>query len=166
LSTRNRFPDRNRDVQDGIERHVYDHIEWVDGAGAVVKVKGTGTEDEEAVVINLGGVGVMYPKGTNAEVHLVTDGSDTSIKYALITIPNDKQHRWKEGQSGIQKWDDPTKRLQFGLVRTWLAEANQAVGKKGNFEATSDGEVTYIRGKIIRSEVPIQVGTPPFQPEE
>lgn len=155
--------DRSRDTQDGTERHVYAELEAVDGGGHVVKVKGNGTENQEAIVMNIGGVGLHMPKDTNAEVHLFSGNGDTCLRFAVICIPHDKEHKWKEGHSGLQKWDDPKRRLQFGPERAHLTDENAAIGKKGNFEAK--GNDSYIRGQIYLENPPI-IGTPPFTPED
>jgi hypothetical protein len=166
VTTRNAFGDRNRDVQDDGERHIYGEIEDVPGGGRIIRVKGTGTEDEEAFVMAMFGLGGRFPKDTNAEVHLVAGGSDTSLKFAMVMIPHDKERTWKEGTNGVQYWDDPKRAFQFGKKRAHLIDDAVAIGRKGNFEVLDNGDTVYIRGKKIVSEVPIVVGTPAFEGEE
>lgn len=163
MTTHNRFPDRNRDQQDGIERHVYGELTYTSAAGAIIKVHGTGTTDEEVVVLRIGGVFIHMPADTDAEVFTLANSSDTQLKHALVDMPRDKQHKTTEGTNGIQSWKNPADRLEFNKKRTWLSELAQAVGRKGNFEVTPSGDTVYIRGKIIKSEVPITVGVPPFE---
>lgn len=148
MSTKNRFADRNRDQNDGVERHIYSEMESVEGGGHVVKVKGTGTEDDECVVLNIGGVGMRFPKDTNAEVHVLSGGSDTNLKFAVICIPHDKEHKWKEGQNGLQKWDDPKKRVQFDKKRIHATD---------NFAARADGVLEVVDGRVyVRGDLYVQ----------
>lgn len=163
MSTQNRPRARNQDSEDLVETHVFQTLEYVDGAGAVVKVKGNGTEDEEVQVIHIG-MGFNLPDGTDAEVVLFSGGSDTNYKLALMTIPHDKARKWKAGRGGVQHPLDPAKALEFNEKRAHLKEANCAIGNGGAFECK--GDVTYIRGKKILFEVPPDIGTPEFEKTE
>lgn len=138
------FPDRNRDMQDGLERHVFGSIEYLD-SGAVMKVRGNGTVDEEVILLNLG-QGMNFPKDTNTEVFLMASGSDTNMKFALLTIPRDKQRHWKEGTGGVQHPTDPERAMEFNDKRTHLTDGNYAVGS-GEFEV-KDGKI-YFRGDVF-----------------
>lgn len=146
MTTLNQFSDRNRDQQDGIERHVYGEIEYTDG-GAIIRTRGTGTQDEEAVVIN-NGMSFTAPKDTNTEVILLANGSDTNQKFAMLSIPRDKQRRWAEGRSGLQMWNDPARAVEFNEKRTYLDDANVAT-RGGIFEVI--GDTIYVRGKLMVS---------------
>lgn len=163
MTTLNRFPDRNRDMQDGVERHVFQSLEYIDGAGAIIKVKGNGTEDEEVQVIH-SGIGFKLPDGTDAEVILFAGGSDTNYKAGLLCIPHDKARKWKDGRGGVQHPMDPAKALEFNEKRAHLIEKNCAIGAGGAFECI--GDTTYIRGKKIRFETPPEIGTPAFEKTE
>lgn len=163
MTTYKDLPNRSRDIQDGIERHIYSEIEDVDGGGRIIKVKGNGTEDEEAIFMNIGGIGMRFPKDTNAEVHLLSGGSDTCLKFAIVCIPHDKEHKWKENHSGLQYWNDSKRRLQWGPERAHLTDENAAIGKNGNVEVK--GNDVYIRGNIY-FENPPTIGTPAFTPED
>lgn len=145
MTSWNRFPSRNRDMQDGTERHVWGELEYVSGAGAVLKVRGTDTVDEEAPVLNTG-YGMNYSKDTNTEVMLLSLGSDTDQKYAIVTIPRDKQRPWKEGTGGVQNPSDPDKALEFNAKRTWVTQDKFAIGQ-GIIEV--DGDTVYIRGRLV-----------------
>lgn len=148
MTTFNHFAERDRDTQDGmLERHVWGEQTYVDGAGSVIKVRGTGTTDEEAVVINQG-MGMHVPKDTNTEVFLLSSGSDTTLKHAIVSIPRDKQRQWAEGNNGFQKWDDPTRAVEFNAKRTYLDDANVAT-RNGVFEVV--GDTVYIRGNLLVS---------------
>lgn len=129
-----RFRDRNRDMQDGIERHVYGEQEYLDGAGSVIKVNGTDTEDEEAAVLNIGGVSFNLKKGANAEVILLSGGSDTNLKFAIMTIPRDKQRKWAEDTGGIQHPLDPDRAIEFNGDETWLKEGTFKIGHDKTIE--------------------------------
>lgn len=144
MTSFNKFPDRNRDMQDGTERHVFGEIEYL-GSGAKIKVRGNGTVDEEAIVVNLG-IGQSFGKDTNTEVLLLASGSDTNLKFALITIPRDKQRAWQEGSGGIQHPSDPERALEFNDKRTHLTDGKYAVGEDGMLEIV-DGKM-YIRGDL------------------
>jgi len=146
MTTQMEFSDRNFDLQDGVERGVWGKLEYIEGAGATITVRGTGTVDEEAVVLNIGQA-MNLPEDSNTEVFLLVSGSDTTQKYALLTIPRDKQRQWKENTGGIQNPTDPEKAVEFNEKRTHVTEDNFAVGPKGTIEV-KDG-VTYIRGDLV-----------------
>lgn len=158
MTTFNTFGGRNRDQQDFIERHVFGEVEHT-SAGAIVKVRGTGSEDEEAPILSTG-VGYNFPKNFNTEVFLLSHGSDTAHKYALITIPRDKQRPWKAGTGGIQHPTDPNKALEFNEKRTHLTDGNYAVGS-GTFEV-KDGKVYFRCDVVIDGKLTVnaQVITP------
>ena len=137
---------RNRDLQDVAERHVFRAMEPVEGGGHIVHVNGTGTADDEAFYVNIGGVGIRPPKDANLEVHLLSAGSDSNLKFAIVAIPHDKEHKWKEGQGGIQKWDDPKRRIQWGDQRLHLTDKSIALGPNGEIEL-KDGKI-YLRGAV------------------
>lgn len=54
---------RSKDVQDGVERHVWHELKYEE-QGSTIKVKGTDTEDEEATVLVIGGAGFKLKKIT------------------------------------------------------------------------------------------------------
>lgn len=142
------FPGRDRDQQDGTERHVYGKIEYISGKGAIIKVRGTGTIDEEAVLLNTG-ASANYPENHNTEVILLAGGSDTNQKYAILTIPRDKQRKWKEGTGGIQHPTNGDLALEFNEKRTHLTDGNYAVGDGGTFEVA--GGSVYFRADVYIS---------------
>lgn len=144
MTTHKNFPGRNRDMQDANERHVFGKLKYLDKAGAVVTVNGTGTQDQEAIVLN-SGYGMSFDDDTNAEVILLSLGSDRSQKFAMLSIPRDKQRKWGAGKGGVQNPLDPEKALEFNGKRTWVTEKAFAVGQ-GLIEVI-DGEV-IIRGKL------------------
>lgn len=143
MTTLQHFSDRNRDQQDGVERHVWGEQEFTD-AGSIIRVRGTGTQDEEAVVLN-NGIGMQVPKDTNTEVFLLAGGSDTNQKFAMLSIPRDKQRKWAEGSSGLQAWNDPARALEFNAKRMYADDENFAT-RGGVFEIKG-GDV-YIRGNV------------------
>lgn len=144
MTTENRFPSAKRDQQDGIERHVWGSQE-ASNTGAIIKVRGTGTEDREAVVIN-GGYSFHLPENSNTEVLLLASSADTNLKYAMLTIPRNKQHAWGEGEGGVQNPTDASKRVEFNAKRTHLTEDNAAIGSGGAIEVI--GNTIYIRGNL------------------
>jgi hypothetical protein len=157
-----RFRERSRDVQDGTERHVFSEQEYLKEAGSIVKVKGTDSEDQEASVLNIGGVSFNLKKDSDTEVFLLASSSDTTLKMAVMTIPKDKQRRWEEGSGGVQHPTDAEFALDFSDKLAHLTKNKFAVGEKGEFEVK--GEEMYIRSKkvIIDGELIVnkQVKTP------
>ncbi len=148
MTTQQRFGDRTRDQQDGTETHLWDEIEYVSDAGAILKVKGTGTQDEEVTLLN-SGYGFNLPSNTDTEVTLFAAGSDTNNKYGIPHIPPTKQRPWKSGTGGIQHPNDPDKAVEFGDKNTHLTDAIVALGLAGILEV-NNGTV-YIRGDLVVS---------------
>lgn len=151
------FPIRNRDQQDFVERHVYGKIQYIDNAGAVIKVRGTDTEDQEAPILNMG-YGMQYPENTNAEVFLVAHGSDTDQKYAIMTIPRDKQRKWAENAGGIQHPSNGDRAVEINNNETWLKDGTFILGhEKGVKVTVSGGNVTIECTKLtIKADVDIE----------
>ena len=141
------YSERTRDVQDGFERHVWGKQEYIDGKGAIIKVRGTGSEDVEAPVMNMG-YSFNLKDNTDTEVFLMSGGSDTNMKFAITTIPFAKQRKWKEGTGGIQNPNDGDKAFEFNDKRAHVTDKNFAVGD-GLIEV-KDGKV-YIRADVIIS---------------
>lgn len=141
-----RYRERSRDVQDGMERHVWGEQEYI-AAGSIIKVRGTDTNDEEAAVLNIAGVSFNLPKNSNTEVMLLSSSSDTNLKLAVLTIPRDKQRRWKEGDGGIQHPTDPEFALDFSDKIAHLTKNKFGVGEKGEFEVR--GDTIYLRAKKV-----------------
>jgi hypothetical protein len=136
---------RNYDQQDGIERHVWGQQTYQEKGGAIIKVRGTDSVDEEAVVL-AGGFGFHLPENSNTEVILFSSGSDTTQKYAMPTIPRDKQRHWKEGTGGVQHPTDGKRAVEFNEKRTYVDDDNFAT-RSGVFEVI--GNTLYIRGNLV-----------------
>jgi hypothetical protein len=134
-------------MQDGIERHVWGKQEFVKDAGSIIKVRGTGTEDQEAPVFN-NGTGMHLPENFNTEVILFASGSDPNLKQAMLSIPKDKQRQWKENTNGVQYALDSARALQFDPKRAYLDDANFAT-RGGVFEVKGDD--IYVRGNLYVS---------------
>jgi len=156
------FRERSRDINDGTERHVWGKQEYIKGAGSIIKVRGTDTEDQEAGVLVIGGVSFNVKEKFNTEVMLLSSSSDTTLKMALLTIPKDKQRRWEEGHGGVQHPTDDTFALDFGDKLAHLTKNKFGVGEKGEFEGR--GDKVYIRASqvIIEGELVVnkQIKTP------
>lgn len=146
MTTANEFADQVRVGQDGFERGLWGKLSYVDGAGAVLTVRGTDTVDEEVVVINIGHA-MNLPENSNTEVFMLVSGTDTTQKYAILTIPRDKQRPWAEGTGGIQNPTDPDKAVEFNGKRTHVTENNFAVGPGGTLEIV--GDTVYVRGNLV-----------------
>lgn len=142
MTSFNRFTDRNRDQQDGYERGLWGEIEYVDGAGAVMKVRGTGVEDgtldEEVPLVNLG-YSFNVPKDYNTEVVMFALGSDTNQKYAMPTLPRDKQRKWPENTGGIQHPTNADKFVQLDDDSIWLKDGVFHVGNDKEVKITVSG---------------------------
>jgi phage baseplate assembly protein V len=138
MTTFNQFTDRNRDQQDGFERHIWGKLEYLNGAGAILSVKGTDTEDFEAPIMNFG-YGFNVPQDYNTEVFLVSHGSDTNQKYAIPTIPRDKQRQWPEGTGGVQHPTNADKFVQLDDDQIWLKDGVFKVGNEKEVTITVSG---------------------------
>lgn len=157
MTSFNRFTDRNRDQQDAYERGLWGSLEYVDGAGAVMSIRGTGdgdgTLDEEVPVINTG-YGFNVSKDYNTEVLMLSMNSDTNQKYAMPHIPRDKQRKWPENTGGVQHPTNPEKFIQMDDDRIWLRDGNFALGNNQEIKLSiSGGKVTIeVSGELdIRS---------------
>jgi hypothetical protein len=137
-----RLPERSRDVQDGTECHVWGEQEYIKNAGSIIKVKGTDTQDEEAEVV-CNGTGFNLPKDHDSEVFLLASSSDTQMKQAVLTIPKDKQRKWKEKHGGVQNPMDNEWALDFGDKLAHVTKKEFAVGKDGEFEIDKDKNVYF-----------------------
>lgn len=156
--------DAFRDGQDSTERHSF-HEMTFGPAGATVAVKGNGTEDDDCVVLALGGAIMHLPKGTNAEVILLSGGDDTNAKFALVVGPRDKQYASQPGETWQQDPLDPHKRVGFtanGVRIVGTQSGTIAIGDNGAVEVDRDGNV-WLRGQVY-VEQPIIQQTRPFQP--
>jgi hypothetical protein len=134
-------------MNDGTERHVWVKQEYIKGAGSIIKVEGTDTEDQEAAVLNIGGVSFNVKEKFDTEVMLLSSSADTTLKMALLTIPKDKQRRWMEGHGGVQHPTDDEFALDFSDDLAHITKNKFAVGEKGELEVRG-GDV-YIRGRLI-----------------
>lgn len=158
------FRERSRDVQDGTERHVWGKQEYMKGAGSIIKVRGTDTEDQEAAVLNIGGVSFNVKEKFNTEVMLLAGSSDTTLKMALLTIPKDKQRRWMEGHGGVQHPTDDTFALDFSDDMAHLTKEKFGVGEKGQFEVKGNESYFRVDKLIVTGELIVnkRVKSPEF----
>jgi hypothetical protein len=134
-----------RDQQDHIERHVWGEQKYIKGAGSIIKVRGTDTKDEETAVTVVGsGTSFNLKKDHNTEVFMLAGGADTTLKLAMLTIPRDKQRKWKEEHGGVQNPLDNEWSLDFGPELAHVTKKPWAVGKDGEHEITKEKN-QYIR---------------------
>ncbi|MGY2987719.1 hypothetical protein [Bradyrhizobium sp. USDA 4508] len=157
-----RFRERSRDVQDGVERHVWGKQKYT-GKGSIIKVRGTDTEDQEAAVLVIGGVSFNVKEKFNTEVMLLSSSSDTTLKMALLTIPKDKQRRWMEGDGGVQHPTDGDFALDFSDKLAHLTKNKFGVGEEGEFEVR--GKESYFRVKKLIVDGELIVNTRVKTPE-
>lgn len=137
-----RYKSRTRDIQDYVERGVYGEWEAVPGAGAMMSVRGTGTVDAEVPIFNLG-YSFRLPNNANAEVVMLSLGSDVNDKVALPSLPRAVQHQWGEGEGGIQHPTNPDRRLEYNTTETWLKDGNYKLGDNKEVEVVvAGGQVT------------------------
>ena len=139
-----RYRESHRDQQDHIERHVWGEQKYVSKAGSIIKVRGTDTKDEETAVTVVGsGSSFNLKKDHNAEVFLLAGGADTTLKLAMLTIPKDKQRKWKEEHGGVQNPLDNEWALDFGKEKAHVTKKEFAVGKDGEFEIDKSKNVYF-----------------------
>jgi hypothetical protein len=148
-----RFRERSRDINDGTERHVWGKQKYIKNAGSIIKVRGTDTEDEEAAVLNIGGVSFNVKEKFNTEVMLLAGSSDTTLKMALLTIPKDKQRKWEEGHGGVQHPTDNTFALDFSDDLAHITKNKFAVGEKGELEVKEKEGYLRLDKVIITGEL-------------
>jgi hypothetical protein len=171
--------DAFRDGQDSTERHAFQEMKF-GPAGASVGVKGNGTEDDDCAVLAIGGTIMHLPKGTNAEVLLLSGGDDNNAKFAVILGPRDKQYQSQPGEAWTQDPMNPNRRVGFdadgvqlvsdgifkaattGKVRVASSGDTVALGTNGSIEVDKDGKV-WMRGQWYFETPPI-AGTKPFNP--
>lgn len=161
--------DQERDAQDVVERHVYSELSF-DAGGAKVHIKGNGTEDVDVPVLFVGQLHNL-PKDTDAEVHLVGNGSDTDLKLAFITGPRDKHYKSKAGESWGQDPLDPDVRHGYtpnGLRFAAKGGKTIAEWSMGLIEVDVDNKLIYFRGdvksdKIFHIEVQAKQPPPAFK---
>lgn len=138
------YRERSRDINDLFRRGVWGERLYTDGAGSVISVRGTDSLDEDAPVLNMG-YSFNLPARSNSEVFLLSQGSDTNQKFALLTIPRDLQHQWGEGEGGVQHPTDPDRRLEFNADETWLKDGDYVLGNDKELSISISGGVATIR---------------------
>jgi len=146
------FRERNKDLQDNLERHTYGELEYHD-AGSIIKVKGTDTGDEEVTVLTMGVGNFKLKKDHDAEVFLLASSSDTQLKVAVLQIPFDKQRRWPEGEGGIQHPTDPEVSVHISDKLTHVTKNKFAVGEKGELEVKEKEGFLRLDKVIITGEL-------------
>ncbi len=146
--------DLEREAQDHIERHVY-HQLTVTSTGAKVSVKGNGTQDIDVPVLFVGQLHNLQ-QDTNAEVHLIGNGADTDLKYAIITGPRDKHYQSNPGESWGQNPVDPKSRVGYtpNGVRFAANESGQTIAEwsQGMFEVDVANKKIYFRVPVYFQE--------------
>lgn len=159
-----RFRERSRDMNDGIERHVWGKQQYIKNAGSIIKVRGTDTEDKEAAVLNIAGVSFNVKEKFNTEVMLLSSSSDTTLKMALLTIPKDKQRKWEEGHGGVQHPTDNTWALDFSDKLAHITKVPFATGKDGQLEVKDKEGYLRLDKVIITGELIVnkRVKSPEF----
>lgn len=153
MTTTKTYDERNRDIQDGFERHVFKDIEYTE-TGAIVSVQGSGTMDEEVPVINTG-YGFTPEADTELEVFLHGDGSDASNKFAAMSLPRNKQRKWPKGAGGVQHPFNADKFVQFDDDSIWLKDGKFTLGNNRELTITvANGTVTISTGNEVDIRCP------------
>jgi hypothetical protein len=75
------------DNLDQVEAHIWGELKYSSSGGSYIKVKGTGTEDQEAFVVH-GVGGFNIPSNSDAEVLLLSGSSDSNKKWAIPSSNN------------------------------------------------------------------------------
>lgn len=142
--TRNRqHQKRNRG---SVSRGVWGILEHVIGVGSIMSVRGTGTVDSELPVFNFG-YSFNLPADSNAEVIMMSLGSDVNDKIAIPQLPRDAQRHWPEGTGGIQHPVNPSRYLEFNDDETHLRDGKFVIGSNREVVITVDGtNVTITTG--------------------
>jgi hypothetical protein len=119
-----------------------------------VSVSGNGTQDIDVPVLFLGQLHNM-PQDTNAEVHLIGNGSDTDLKYAFVTGPRDKHYKSNPGESWGQNPLDPDSRV--GYTPNGVRLAANASGQ--TIAEWSMGMIEIdVKNKCVYFRVPVKFG--------
>lgn len=156
------YRERSRDVQDHIERHIWGERIYTQAAGSYMKTaRGTDTNDEEVTIIDAG-QSFNLKKDSNSEIFFVASSSDTNLKLALLSIPRDKQRRWKEEHGGIQNPLDPEFALDISKELAHITKHFFGVGKDGEFEVKKKEAYFRVDKLIVDGELIVnkQVKTP------
>ena len=61
----------------------------------------------------------------------------------MLTIPKDKQRKWKEEHGGVQNPIDDELALDFGKEKAHITKNEFAVGEDGEFEIDKDKNVYF-----------------------
>jgi phage baseplate assembly protein gpV len=154
MSDFTRYPSSLRDTQDYVERGVWGGSEDVPGAGQMMRVRGTGTEDLEVPILSFGYSFNLGGGDANAEVVMFSLGSDVNDKVALPCIPRDQAFQWPAGTGGVQHPQNPERRLEYNADETWLKDGNYKLGDNKEVEVVVNGGAVTIN---IRPDAEIVV---------
>lgn len=145
-----RYRSRDYDLTETVGRGVWGSLEYINGAGASLTIRGTGVVHEEVPLVNLG-YGFNLSDDSDAEMILLSLGSDVDDMVALASIPRDLQFAWPAGQGGVQHPTDPSRRLHFG-EDTWLTDGTFVIGANRSHTLVvtgSDAVITTAGGQTI-----------------
>lgn len=144
MSTITSYTQRNKALANCIELSVFRSKIYKD-SGGYVNAQGTDFKTYQTPVLNIG-YSFNLKNDTNAEVLLLGNTMDVNHKLAIMTIPRDKTHHWKENTGGIQSPVDKNRVFEFNSKRSHIRDANIALGNKGVIEI--EGNNVYIRGNL------------------
>lgn len=132
-----------RDTQDNVQRGVWGGRQDVAGAGSMMTVRGTGTTDFQVPIVNVGYSFNLGEGDFNAEVVMLSLGSDVNDKVAFPVLPRDLQYQWPSGTGGVQHPTDPERRLEYNGEETWLKDGEYKLGNNKEVSVTvAGGQVT------------------------
>ena len=126
------------DRQDHIRRGLFDGFEDVPSAGRVMDIRGTGWQDQEVVLLNVGYSFNPAPE-MDCEVLSFDAGANTDNRHALMTIPRNRQYPWPVGTGGIQDAADPSRRVEFSRDGLHLTNGTAFIGPNRELKITVDG---------------------------
>lgn len=144
MSTITSYTHRAKSLANCIELSVFKTKIYKD-SGGYVNVQGTDFKTYQTPVLNIG-YSFNLKDNTNAEVLLLSDTMDVNHKLAIMTIPRDKTHHWKENTGGIQSPVDKDRVFEFNSKRSHIRDNSIAFGNAGAIEI--DGNNVYIRGNL------------------
>lgn len=124
--------------QDIATRGVWGERTDVDGAGSIMRVRGTNGDQLEVPVVNFG-YSFNLPVDFDAEVIMINAGSDPNNKVAIPVLPANLQYQWPQNTGGIQDPNDPARRIEFNPQETFLSDGVFVIGQNREMTITVDG---------------------------
>lgn len=135
-----------RDIENIVRLAVWGELKQDEKKGTRININGSSYSQDDIAVLN-SGYGFNLSKDSDAEVLLLSIGSDVNQTIAIPSIPWKNQRPWRVNTGGIQNPLDPEKAFEFNKTRSHLLDPNFAIGENGILEVK--GDTVYIRGNLI-----------------